>query len=156
MNNEAIAAHLSAICLVVIGGAHQPIFLLSILNSWSLVPVEQRKRETNSSIYPRNGLDLLNEILETGQEGMSRSDAGKPRQSVPINLKSGSSERIVFWNLIVEGVEKAEKRIGEFYIAISLIKNCVINWTNSPLSGRQFPCYYSFCSPCYASNRESL
>jgi hypothetical protein len=26
-----------------------------------------------------NGLDLLNEILETGLGGMSRSDAGKPR-----------------------------------------------------------------------------
>ena len=25
-----------------------------------------------------------------------------------------------------------------------------------PLSGRQFLCNYGFCSPCYASNRESL
>jgi hypothetical protein len=55
-------------------------------------------------------LDLLNEILETGLGGMSRSNVGKPRQSFPINHSSESSrEKIAFLNLIVEGVVKAEK-----------------------------------------------
>lgn len=111
MNNEAIAAHLSRYLPLSDRGAHQQIFL-SISNSWSLVPVEQRKWGTNSSIYPRNGLDLLNEILETGLGWVwvDRMQGSPGNPFLSIIRQEAVEERIVFWNLIVEGVERAEKR----------------------------------------------
>ena len=67
MNNEAIAAHLSRYLPLSDRGANSsPTNLSFYLEFLIFGASEQRKWGTNSSIYPRNGLDLLNEILETG------------------------------------------------------------------------------------------
>ena len=95
MNNEAIAAYLSCYLPLSDRGANNPSTNLSFYLEFLIFGARGAKEVggTNSFIYPRNGWDLLNEILDRAGLGMSQLDAGKPKQSVPINHSSRSNGR---------------------------------------------------------------